>query len=404
MADIVTNTLQIGSNNLILRDADAQAKVAVNTQDISALQEDLLSAFATDTASGAIASFPDGAAMPVKSLKVDIEPVQDLHGQANPYPAGGGKNLLHVTAVTQTSNGVTFTVNEDGTVKVNGTATANTYLYLGDSSLSALAEGSYILSGSPSGGAYASYGLQINDGSWKFDYGSGASFTKGSTLTGVAIRIANGYTANNLLFKPMIRLSSVTDATFAPYENICPISGHTQAVVTVSPTTDAQDGTSYTIDLDGTRYGGTLDVGTGVLTVDSVIKTLNGSENWLENGALFYVDYTVLNGIKNNGRIMSNAYVSTTVPDSQMTVGQMKIAGANVNFKTSFASLAAWKSELSANNVQLVYELSTPQTVQLTANEISTLLGQNNIWADTGDTEVDYRADTKLYIQKVMSS
>lgn len=37
MADIITNTLQIGSNNLILRDADAQAKVAVNTQDITTL-------------------------------------------------------------------------------------------------------------------------------------------------------------------------------------------------------------------------------------------------------------------------------------------------------------------------------------------------------------------------------
>ena len=40
MADIITNTLQIGSDNLILRDADAQAKIAVNTQDISGLKEE----------------------------------------------------------------------------------------------------------------------------------------------------------------------------------------------------------------------------------------------------------------------------------------------------------------------------------------------------------------------------
>ena len=49
----------------------------------------------------------------------------------------------------------------------------------------------------------------------------------------------------------------------------------------------------------------------------------------------------------------------------------------------------------------MCYKLATPQTVQLTANEISTLLGQNNIWADTGDAEVTYRADTKLYIEKL---
>ena len=46
-----------------------------------------------NTASGAIASFNDGAEdMPVKSLTVQIEPVQDLHGYDSPWPAGGGKN------------------------------------------------------------------------------------------------------------------------------------------------------------------------------------------------------------------------------------------------------------------------------------------------------------------------
>lgn len=40
MADIVTNTLQIGSNNLVLRDADAQAKLTTNTQNITQLQAD----------------------------------------------------------------------------------------------------------------------------------------------------------------------------------------------------------------------------------------------------------------------------------------------------------------------------------------------------------------------------
>ena len=45
-----------------------------------------------DTASGAIASFPDGSGLPMRSLVAQINPVQDLHGQSSPYPAGGGKN------------------------------------------------------------------------------------------------------------------------------------------------------------------------------------------------------------------------------------------------------------------------------------------------------------------------
>ena len=47
-----------------------------------------------NSASGSIASFTDGSALPVESLSVSIEPVQDLHGYDAPWPAGGGKNLI----------------------------------------------------------------------------------------------------------------------------------------------------------------------------------------------------------------------------------------------------------------------------------------------------------------------
>ena len=36
--------------------------------------------------------------------------------------------------------------------------------------------------------------------------------------------------------------------------------------------------------------------------------------------------------------------------------------------------------------------------------DVTTLKGQNNIWSDVGDVEVEYRADTKLYIQKVLNA
>jgi hypothetical protein len=37
------------------------------------------------------------------------------------------------------------------------------------------------------------------------------------------------------------------------------------------------------------------------------------------------------------------------------------------------------------SGVQLVYELATPTTVQLTPTEVRTLLNNNNIFADTGN-------------------
>ena len=44
--------------------------------------------------------------------------------------------------------------------------------------------------------------------------------------------------------------------------------------------------------------------------------------------------------------------------------------------------------------------LATPITIQLTPHEVNSQLGQNIIWADTGDTEVEYRASTKMYIDR----
>ena len=58
------------------------------------------------------------------------------------------------------------------------------------------------------------------------------------------------------------------------------------------------------------------------------------------------------------------------------------------------------RQALLNSNAEFVIPLATPQTVQLTpTQDITTLLGQNNIWADTGNiTNLEYRADTKKYV------
>ena len=100
----------------------------------------------------------------------------------------------------------------------------------------------------------------------------------------------------------------------------------------------------------GTVYGGTLDVTTGVLTVD---------------------------------RAQIASYAGETLPSTWISDRDVYSAGAT-----------------PTTGAQVVYELATPITYHLTPQEITTLLGQNNIWADTGDMSVTYRADTKLYIDK----
>ena len=53
------------------------------------------------------------------------------------------------------------------------------------------------------------------------------------------------------------------------------------------------------------------------------------------------------------------------------------------------------------SGIKLVYKLATNQTYQLDPVTVTTLLGQNNIWADCGPSTVEYPCDTKLYIERL---
>lgn len=65
-----------------------------------------------NTFTGDIVQFHTIRSMPIKSLKVNMSPIQDLHGYNSPWPEGGGKNKFDVGIVTSSdfaiSNG-TFT-------------------------------------------------------------------------------------------------------------------------------------------------------------------------------------------------------------------------------------------------------------------------------------------------------
>ena len=133
-----------------------------------------------------------------------------------------GKNLLENTGVSNTINGITFTVNDDKTILANGNnnGTANSNFIINNYYLKA---GTYILNGCPSGGSSTTYRLAIQKTSgWSvlaLDTGSGSKqFTiDEATNIQVAIFIQKGQTVSNLLFKPMIRLSSIIDDTYEQY-------------------------------------------------------------------------------------------------------------------------------------------------------------------------------------------
>lgn len=138
----------------------------------------------------------------------------------------GAKNLLAYNGYgTGAENGVAYSINTDGTITVSGTpqGTSPSYIELklngNAANIARFCDGQHILSGCPAGGGDNKYRMYAARGGYsRFDYGDGVLLTE-TTQTDVrlVVFIANGYTANNLVFKPMIRRAEITDSTYEQY-------------------------------------------------------------------------------------------------------------------------------------------------------------------------------------------
>lgn len=140
-----------------------------------------------------------------------------------------GANLLVTSASPKTQNGITFTINNDGMIIANGTATAQAVLYL----YFYLPQGKYCMSGCPSGGSNSTYDTYVyiagggrRPPDWNrtsealSDYGNGTRFlAENAGRYFIGCRIFTGYTANNVVFKPMITSEENENKDFEPYNN-----------------------------------------------------------------------------------------------------------------------------------------------------------------------------------------
>lgn len=147
------------------------------------------------------------------------------------------KNLLKYPyhQGTRTMSGVTFMVNPDGSITTSGIATAaNTYTLhtrsQGEANDFTLKNGTYILSGCPDGGSSTTFEMAVlntYNSAYRYlgrDYGNGIEFVvNGDDFSNdesnlqVQITVRSGADMNGLTFKPMIRLATISNFSFAPY-------------------------------------------------------------------------------------------------------------------------------------------------------------------------------------------
>ncbi len=485
------------------------------------------------TFSGPVVTFEKSPTNVLNWLSAEINPVQNLNGYDNPWPAGGGKNILPYpySAASGTYNGVAITVNNDGTVNFSGTASGTAFFNLRSiAGKFMLKAGSYVVSGQVSGSVIVVGRASDNTAIGSTNINNGQFSISEDTEVFAFIQINSGNSVNGVA-KPMIRLSSVADSTFAPYANICPISGWTGATVTrtgknlwnpsfftdngftensgvysgsssdlngvvlsIPPTDRAvmsleykgattsragyfkfvysdgsnnypidckedvwttktavstngktvigiifgrnnavnmevrnfqlelgstvssyetYQGQTYNIDLDGTRYGGTLDVTTGKLTVDRVMADL-GDFTWQKTTAIDSIvmfrtaenttslntnyhlnglcsDYTVYGGNYSNG-INGVAHNNNSMWLNSTYWGTGYLRWIVRDDRYADADEATFKTAVTG--VKVVYPLATPIEVDLTPTEITLFAGENNLFSDAnGNLELTYLAD-----------
>ena len=207
-----------------------------NLTDSGKSAEDFAGAIYKTATPGSIVTIDDGADdLPIKELKVGIEPVQDLHEYDHPWPAGGGVNKLKLKALSSSvTNGVTVTTDPlSGKVTVSGTASEETTITLSENVVMGENETFWLKLFSVSNDVADSVAkVRMTGFEWITIANNGmAGFQVGySFSTSFVIKVFSGQTIN-VSFYPEYSRTSAVEETFTPYSNICPITGWTGAKV-----------------------------------------------------------------------------------------------------------------------------------------------------------------------------
>lgn len=314
----------------------------------------------TKIESGSLVSVNDAADLPVVDLAVEIKATQS--GTGDPTPSN----------VRPISGWSSVNTNRTGKNLINWKVSSTTFEFI-------LPPSSYVLSSNGTlatglwhfrgydadGNLYTSKDALGLGSAWTHSSSSHWNYAQGSTT--FAFTVPSGCSKLEI-FKQnadgtidcQIELGS-TATSFEPYT-----------------------GTTVTIALGQTVYGGELDVTSGVLTITHEVYNFTGSETWILAQSQTF--FTLPTGT------LTNVFQASTVATNGMTVNNMAngqirvyISYGNNSQYISTSSTSADLNLLFTSSVQVKYELAQPVTVQLTPTEIETILGINNIWADSGD-------------------
>lgn len=143
-----------------------------------------------------------------------------------------------------------------------------------------------------------------------------------------------------------------------------------------------------------TVYGGNINLVSGVLTKTWVLRSMK-SMRW-GNFSGFFVFVAQEQKDKITMPLCDCYPVVTGNPSTEQTIGAYangaSYAGAILFYKSGMTSVQDFTDWLNSLDYDphIAYQLQTPETYQLTPQEITALLGNNTMWSDADDLSVTY--------------
>ena len=332
----------------------------------------------------------------IGNMGADISEVQyatvKINGNYNVTERTCGKNLLDVITSSHTKNGLTITVNDDKSVTINGTATADTTVGFGTNNTlrKRILNKEVILSGCV-GGSYRNYRMQIwnynaNDG---FIYSTNGDsspfiFTNSDSVFNLVIYVWSGVTLDNVTFYPMIRYADVDDGTYEPY---------TETAASIPLDSPLYEGDYIECYADGRgKLVRTMDS----MEIDSSLTCLYSS---------IYTDTSLItlkvpNDTVNANRSYAKCNRFTNSYSNNIDTEHFYIDNGNIHFYINNDRLSNGGArpyeefiEYTSNNpVYVIYKLSTPVETELTAEQVEqfkNLYSFDNITNLSCDGEVE---------------
>ena len=176
------------------------------------------------TVTGALLHITDALAKPAKKFVATLEPIQDLHGQNAPYPAGGGKNLADYATDYIPTVGINNNITKQFRIKLK----AGTYTFSCKQSVSVQTSTRNTIV------------VTVGSGSYQYE-NTGTNFNPTDLRHKLTFTVSEEVDCDFWIWcnSPTVAATynewqveaSASFTGYAPYSNICPITGHTGANV-----------------------------------------------------------------------------------------------------------------------------------------------------------------------------